>query len=1349
MEENNQVQPVETDEDKLKRIEARLAEIQANRESRQQVVQPTASVESTETPTEPVELTRMQKLFGVGNGLAGTKLLDYSDGGFIYGAGKGPLEYYSTDFKEAISAPGQGTIDTAIDTINMVSPGGIPDIKKAETYENKAAQAVRSISGLVIPSLALRGMAINAASKYHAGGHMANISPKIYNLGNRKSFQFISKWGIDVFTGGLVDYVAKQNQEDDNFLGTLKKYWPQTFQWISGKYATVPGDTPDIKRMKNVNEGAIFSMLSSIVEGFAYIAKADKSLKNTGKFIPSKEKGVARINEIAEAENAKYSHIEGANPIETAVLRNQAKQNDSLNEISQYYELNGKPSIDFNKFEQNETLVRSVDGSIFNSWVDATKILNNIDSEWGRLANPLSEAARMKGLELENLYDRTLISELTGQLKKGGKFGYRTGSNTYITEQMLDTAGNIISAKLLNPRAETNDIINYLKDFHRAVDESAVKISGKKGISKAIKELKAQLLDLDAHKARALLITSEAGQISDMSEGVRLMEDSAVVNSAIDKIIDRLELLNIEKGLANFEGNSMINNLNAWRTAVATGDKATIDAAAGIILDDRNSRLLEIIPKAKEYSRTLKTIAREQPKWLKSFLLASELADGDVDSLWKMHKYVQDKLGTFNKSFYDTNPEVPSIINKAFQGNLFNSILSAFATPINALVGNLTGLLGRGAATVVGSVVEGDLLRAKKAMVAHFALDDTLQLATDHMRVVFRKAATNPKEVSFMTRGDLLVQEEKSLAFLREFANTASEEGEHGAQALLRIYEDLDAMGVDPALRFSSNAMTAFDGFSKSVVANTEAKYLALNRALKEGRTLTKADLQKAKQEIYDGWFDDNGLLRNETVDKITSEIALNADSPVVQGMNDFIRRFPVARYFIWFPKTTANTIDVLGKWSPGGIFSGDYQKMWGPFGAKTLDDFSYDEMVSILQSKGRPIDDHVLENFQTLRYEIKGKAAISGSFMTMAFFAGINDRCTGQVGHYNQSIQNSRKTKGWKPKMCKNPVTGDYESYAWMGPVGDWLALAIDTVDNADSLDKAFLEDWMPKMLAVFGGALTDRSVLAQLEPLHDVLKGNGAQANRWAANFTNILMPLGSARNELSKLMYPQLRQLRTEFDDNLRKRNAYLDTVDPERALSYVVDPIDGKVINGDWSWFTRIRNTFTPFKTTDAPGPENQWLIDIEFNHNPSMNMSNGGARLENHEITAIHSIMGKQGIYKKELNRIKRRAENLTYTLDNGTVITGFRNIIRAARLGNIPSDALQHNEFGNVFNEIKHAYNKAKSLAEDALGDYSASDKEREMYVNIKEREAKVKGSKYFQRQGDIENAIKLVTPSY
>ena len=67
-------------------------------------------------------------------------------------------------------------------------------------------------------------------------------------------------------------------------------------------------------------------------------------------------------------------------------------------------------------------------------------------------------------------------------------------------------------------------------------------------------------------------------------------------------------------------------------------------------------------------------------------------------------------------------------------------------------------------------------------------------------------------------------------------------------------------------------------------------------------------------------------MLKSDLIETITSEIALNADSPVVDGFNWFIKRFPAARSFIWFPRTTANVIDTFGKWSPGGIFSTDYQ---------------------------------------------------------------------------------------------------------------------------------------------------------------------------------------------------------------------------------------------------------------------------------------------------------------------------------------------------------------------------------------------------------------------------------------
>ena len=48
---------------------------------------------------------------------------------------------------------------------------------------------------------------------------------------------------------------------------------------------------------------------------------------------------------------------------------------------------------------------------------------------------------------------------------------------------------------------------------------------------------------------------------------------------------------------------------------------------------------------------------------------------------------------------------------------------------------------------------------------------------------------------------------------------------------------------------------------------------------------------------------------------------------------------------------------------------------------------------------------------------------------------------------------------------------------------------------------------------------------------------------------------------------------------------------------------------------------------PIKVHDKPSKESQFLIDIEFNSSPTMNISQNGAVLENHEITAINSKIG--------------------------------------------------------------------------------------------------------------------------
>ncbi len=1198
-------------------------------------------------------------------------------------------------------APIVGVSDTIIDTINFLSAGDKFDIPKIPEYESNTTQALRNISGLIIPSLGLRAKLLSWGSRAHASGTAA---PWLQKLGNSRSFQYFAKFGADIGTGGLVDYVAEQNQRDDNLFGTLKHYWPQTFQWIPNSIATNTDDTPGERRLKNVNEGAIFGVLASIVEGVAYLTKAGRSLKQTSKFVPSKETKISSKELNARTSDEFDATKFSDRPVEDQVLRGYAKKEHELNLLSEYYISRGEEPPNWPTFTEGEKLVRSRDSDgIVGAMADEAQITNNIETGWGRIGNLLHEAGRKEGIEFQNLTNRTLVSELTAELKavKGVSKTLRSGKR--ITTRMIEQASRRLAATLLHPRVDTDDILGILDEFKRSVEGSAVRIAGKKGISSAVKQLKEQMLDLDVHKARAYLVTSEAGQVADFAEGARLMEDGASVSRTIDLMADRLEVLQVEKALANYEANSMLSNMNTWKSAVETGDARIMNAAADTIVGDASERLTEIIPKAKEWTETLKAVSRENPQFLRPFLLANEFTDGNVDSMYKLHQWAQDNLGVFKKAIYDGNPDVPSIINKAWWSNLFNSALSAVGTPFRAGAGNLTGLLGRGTATVFGAVVEGDYIRAQKAMTAHFALDDTLSKALEHMRLVFRKASTNPKEVSYVMRSDIALKTEKGLDSLRAYADAASENGEDGASMLLKVYEDLDALAMDPVLRLGGNSMTALDGFAKSVVANTEAKYIAINKLTQAGEEITDKKLRSVSEEIYNNWFDKNGMIANEAVDSITSEIALNADSPVVEGMNNFLKRFPAARSFIWFPRTTANVIDTFGKWSPAGILSSDYQKTWGPLGRKKMAEFTQDEIVEFLKSKGRPIDEFASETFQMLRYEIKGKAAIGSLFVTAAGLAFTDGRCTG-TGHYDKARQRLRLRSGWKPKTCTVPGTDKAVSYEWMGPLGDWLALTVDVADNFDSLTSGMQEDLYKKLMYLLGSSITNRSILSQLEPLHDVLQGNGAAAMRFATSFGNNLVPLGSLRNELGKVLYPGLRQIRGELDEMLRNRNAWLDAADPSRALPSLVDPIDGKPVGYQENWLIRVFN-MGPIKIHDKPSKERQFLIDIEFNSSPTMNLSQRGTALESHEITAINSKIGEMGLYQEQINIIMKDANKLTYTAPDGTVYKGFVNIVQAARRGFISSEILDTTKYANIFSRLTLAYSRAKRLAEDNLAE--------------------------------------------
>ena len=1248
-------------------------------------------------------------------------------------------------------APTQGVVDTLTDTFNWVTSKpreafNIPEIPKVGDYESGLAQGIRNASGLIIPALGLRGKLIHSATKLHVSGKAA---PWLRNLGNSKSFAWLSKFGADVGTTTLVDYVAKQNQKNDNTFRVLKDLWPKTYQWIPNNWATQDGDSPDVKRSKNINEGAIFGLVGHVIEGMAFLTKAGKSVKRTTNMLSADPSNQAVLNKLTKDE---FSDIKFSdNPLEDSVLRGAARKEKELDALGEYLKSrkgdSNEPLLGVHDvFDPKESVLRTIDpDGILGAATDAVQIQGNIQSQYGRLGSVITNAALKYGLEVENRTAEVLIKNLAETIKKGGKYTKKLAGAPDITPDMIESAGKKLTEILIDPRMEPGEMFKLLDEFKISLSDGSKVLdkSGTQGVMNAIKAYKDQLLDMDVMKARAYLTTSLAGQVADIAEGVRLMDDPMVYKQAIDQIADRMEYLMVEKALAGKFGGSYLRNLRTWETAKSTKKAATMNAAANAFRQEHVESMPELIDKAKAWTNTLREVAKTNPDFLKPLLLASELTDGNVDSLYKLGKVLENNLGTFSKAVYDGNPEMPSIINKQFMSTIYNNTLSAFATPIKALTGNVGGLIAKPATTLLGAGLDMDLPAMNRAMWAHFSIDDTFAKSFDHLKLVFKKVSKDPTKVSYVVRDDIRVQVADSLEVLRKTADAAEKNGEFGASALLNHYETLTALAQSPFFRYGANSMTALDGFSRAMLANGKAKYDAFDELVSAGKPVTSENLQNISNKIYNKMFDENGMIVNDAVDYMNSEIALNLDSPFVKNFDKALSMFPIARTQFMFPRTSVNILETFGKYSPLGIFAREYQQLWGPLAlipkqGRKLESFTIPEIKEVLLRHGETFDGDYMAKFKNIRYEVRGKVAF-GSIMTgLGIRAAQQGLCTG-TGHYNKSKQRSRVKLGWKKKHCKIPGTNKMVSYEFMGPLGDWLSTIVDIVDNSDLASTKIQEEWFAKSAFIIASSLTDRSVLSNFEPLNDILQGNEGALNQWAASFGNNLLPWGGLRNEFGRVMNPALRQYKGEFLEYFRNRNNWLDAFDETTKLPEIYDIVDGTLVRGTENMFLRSFNAYSPIKVADSLSPEKEWLVEAEYNFSPALAKSTGGAELENHEITALQSMIGKQGLFKKNIQRIMRNSKNITYKgVDYPELRNekGFINILKAARKAGISGKDLDIKDFRNVYSEINKAFTDAKKIAEASLPDNILS--------AIREREYKTKNKKKSSKRGDIDVVVDL-----
>ncbi len=1218
-----------------------------------------------------------------------------------------PIGETGQQVQERLSAPGQGIIDTAVDGINFLLQKTGVQIPKATKYEDEVAEATRVISSVVLPTVLTQGVYSSAAAgaKAQAVSKLGEAN-KINQLGNTAFMKFVGNRGIESAAAVTVGAVSTEYETGDNLAGTLKKALPPQYDFIPDNWATLDGESTDIKRQKNINEDLALGFLIPLV-GFAGRTKAAISeVKDLYRTPPTI---------VGESDQAvKYLADNRPKPVsevpEEALLEYQAKQDEALDELGYYNQSKATdPNIPLkgihDLYEFREVGLRTVDDfGIVGASVDAARIQTNKGTVYGRLGNFISGPALKYGAETPGGVEEITIG-LAQQLKEADRVGMVADDFT-VTADEVAAAGDNLVLELFDPSASIDDMRRML-DPQIYKNEAGVEVLTEGGYSDALGSISTLVKDyqgMDIARAQAYTATSMAGQIADLAEGMRLNRGSISIEHAQGQILDKINFLQQLVGSTRYfttQNKALNSSLQFIRKELPDSLKGVIRSPEQITQDIKNNypvALRQFQTDSENFTDSWMYLQEHRPDILDSFLELYELSDGKINTIAKMNDDILKSFTDF-RPIFDPNPDQPNLIAQAVRSNWFNGLLSAPVTAVKAVYGNISGVVAEPVAYFAGALASGDMKSVQRGWMAYSAIFDTQQKALPYAGKMFMKASQNPNSVKGQSRLDLVIKQEAKLEQYRYIAEQEAERGNHGFKFLTRVYEEQLGMAADPVFRLTPNLFTGFDGWGGATLANAQARFRAMDELERLGEAATPERIKELATAEYNSMFGADGLIKDKVVKYQNADIALNLDTGLSKMVDGLLKTIPGLTPFITFPTTMMNLVRVADDYLPVPLRS--FQKDVNELAYTSVKTFmaNPESIERILTSRGHNVaqmDDVArLNALVDLKNRTLGRKYIGTFITSMAIGVALKDKLFGDGlfsmtgdGSIDRQLNTARmKNSNFKPRSFVGPDGTRFEYNELLGPgLSNWVAMVANVADNFDMLGEAATEHAFEKLAFIMGAALTDQAGISALRPLVEVMSGNDFAANRWAGGMLNSLGPLSGARNEFGKILDGGLKEINNDITSHLQNRNRIIGLVDPSNRLPTVVSPISGEAPN-KYSMLQRIYNAYSPLKIHPAMTKEEKFLYDIQYDVSSAFK-KRSGVDLTAKERNALNVEMGEMGIFKKEIERIANTAEARNSIQE-----------LKIMRRSGITSEELDISRYDQIHMMLKDAQKRAEELA--------------------------------------------------
>lgn len=1035
--------------------------------------------------------------------------------------------------------------------------------------------------------------------------------------------------------GAAADFVSSYSTGETLSTG-LNQMFPQVPDWL----VTKENDTPLERKVKNVVEGLGLGAITDIAFGWRAASKAAKDVKAPSedalKAFQSTERQLNKVNQalydkavalkpdgkltaddraFLQQTDAEYSALQQAradlqkqykdlhdklspDAVAAAKIKDSAdrRQANFNEQVKSRFESDPEgaaydPFVNSPAASQPEKGLFSTagKGGFFKSLLESYRIENDGILSNGRRPSAYTEAALEKRLTQFDPERRKVIESAAKQLDKEladpvAKQSLEGFRKDLTTEQLkaLSTAKYIDIVDELGDSPEDLERLRalLLEDQSTRFDY----LSGKND----------PYLGLASHRAAEMLINTTAGEISDLAQAGRSIDGILDNSRQTDALLNRLKFLLMETGKAKYIKGFALNALKADPSEIASG------------IAKREADVADFITGLKEQFK-------QDPSVVKSYLDIMALADGNVKALDEMYQYAKDKV--FNWNSFIGRDGARSAFFDTLTSIMYNSVLSGPKTIARALIGNALISYLRPAQAIIGGALMGDRKAFAMGLSTMKTSFEAIGEAWQIHKLAINAGKDNLEKIPFLESGRIpvtMTDEWKNVGAVIEKTGTDADKAMYHLTSSL--YDFNNWIGI----KYPMVAMNAIDAGTRVLVGRMEAKMQAFSKAWDEsGGEVTKDLVDKYDKEFRTQIFDHKAQeLKSDYATRVSQEIGLMLPLQGKVGqLENFINSTPAARPFFMFMRTGWNALELVQKHTPIlARFNDEVQSVLGA---------TADNLEPVMKY-GITNPAQLLEAQAVMRGRIATGYLTVGSAIGMYLSGGL----TGN-GPANRETRNAWIQSGWRPRSIK---LGDkWVSYDSLEPFTSFISMVADIGDNSNLLGEPATQAWYRKLGYLIGMNVSNKSFLAGLGPLNEVLSFNPAQSAVWLSNVANNQLPWAGVRNEIANIFNPGMRELdsdwRKGYQTILNRNPGFKDTL-PKKF-----DLLDGSVVR-EYEPLVRLVNSISPIQVNFTDNATRRTLRESGYDIAFTLKTDSNKNELDANTRSRLQNLMGQQGIEKK-------------------------------------------------------------------------------------------------------------------